>query len=318
MRSLAKFFILSKQKKKKASKKPFSFHTFAYQFLGSSPAKYFPLSENIREKILKSNIRINHMIYVSSMFFWSAAALAITLIMSLFFSIFIMPASGLNIPVNLAVIYSLLSGVAAGAISCGIFMYYPNYIASTVKRGLERDLVYSVNYMSILMGAGATVEETFASLTRVGKVFGINNSAKAIMKDIEFLGADTITAVDTESERTPSRDYADFLQGYIATTQTGGDVQEYFQSMADKFMELRKRQIDKMIEQLNVAGEMFVAILIAFPIIMITMFSIMGLFGGDVFGGLSAVQLMTLMTYLLIPMLAVGMLIFIDGVMANW
>jgi flagellar protein FlaJ len=168
------------------------------------------------------------------------------------------------------------------------------------------------------MGAGATVEETLASLTRVGKVFGIHKSAKAIMKDIEFLGSDTITAVDVESERTPSRDYADFLQGYIATTQTGGDVQEYFRVMADKFMEHRKRQIDKMIEQLNIAGEMFVAILIAFPIIMITMFSIMGLFGGDVLGGLSAVQLMSLMTYLLIPMMAAGMLVFIDGVMANW
>ena len=205
-----------------------------------------------------------------------------------------------------------------GGVTFSVFIYYPSYVASNVKRKIEKDLVYTVNYMSILSGAGATPEDTFSSLARVGKVFGIDESAKSIMKNIQFLGEDTITAIDKESKVTPSNDYAEFLQGYIATVKTGGNNKVYLNAMVEKFMESQKRQANKIIEQLNMAGEIFVTGLVAFPIIMITMLSIMGFFGGNILGGLSAPQLMTIMTYALIPSIAIGILIFIDSAMSSW
>ncbi len=309
---------LKKPTKQKPPDEKSNVHALAYKVLGLGPAKHFPYAKNIRENLLRAHIKVNHVMYISSMVFWSLVAGILACPLSFLLFMFLLPIHQVFISPVFAVIYSLLIGLLVGAVTFGVFLYYPIYVASNIKRNIEKDLVYTVNYMSILNNAGTTPEETFGSLVRVGKVFGIADSAKDIMKNVEFLGEDTITSVDEESKRTPSRDYADFLQGYIATTRTGGSSQAYFQAMAEKFMDAQKRQLTKVIDQLNIAGEVFVAALVAFPIIMITMFSIMGLFGGEVMAGLSALQLMLLMTYGLIPFIAVGILIFIDAAMSSW
>jgi len=308
----------TKSKQTTSSKTSASLHALGYRFLGDKPAKRFFFTKQIHESLIKSDLKINHIVYVSSMFFWSIIAFIIAIPVSLLMFSALMPLFEVALnPVSLAA-YCLLTSLLVGGVTFGLFIYYPSYMASSVKRKIEKDLVYTVNYMSILSGAGATPEETFASLARVGKVFGIDESAKTIMKNIEFLGEDTITAIDEESKNTPSNEYSEFLQGYISTTQTGGSNKVYLEAMVEKFMESQKRQVSRVIEQLNIAGEVFIAALVAFPTIMVTMLSIMGFFGGEVLGGLTAPQLMTIMTYVLIPFIAVGILVFIDAAMSSW
>ena len=307
-----------KTKKQTNAKTSANLHALGYRFLGDKPAKHFFFTRQIHESIIKSNLKVNHVVYVSSMFFWSIIAFIVAVPVSLLLFSAVMPLFQVALNPVFIVVYCLLTSLLVGGVTFGVFIYYPNYVASGVKRKIEKDMVYTVNYMSILNGAGATPEETFASLARVGKAFGIDESAKAIMKKIEFLGEDTITAIDEESKNTPSNEYSEFLQGYISTTQTGGSSKVYLEAMVQKFMESQKRQADKVIEQLNMAGEVFVAALVAFPTIMVTMLSIMSFFGGDVLGGLTAPQLMTIMTYVLIPFIAVGILVFIDAAMSSW
>jgi len=306
-----------KRKKEKAPKTFSPLHALAYRFLGGAPAKRFAFSKKVRENLLKSSIKINHVVYISSMFFWSIIASILTFPISYFMFTLFLPLFEITLSTLFSIIFSLLASVMAGGVTFGVFMYFPHYRASNIKRRIEKDMVYTLNYMSILSSSGSTPEITFSSLARAGKIFGIDESAKSIMKSIELLGEDTVTALDHESKRTPSQDYADFLQGYIATTQTGGSRDAYLAVMAEKFMDSRKNKMAKMIEQLNLAGELFVAALVAFPIIMVSMLSIMGFFGGEVAGGLSAPQHMSLMTYGLIPVVAIGVLVFIDAIMSS-
>ena len=88
--------------------------------------------------------------------------------------------------------------------------------------------------------------------------------------------------------------------------------------MSDKFIELRRSLLDRLIDQLNIAGEIFITVLVAFPILMITLMSIMGFFGGEVLLGLSAPTLMNLIVYVLIPFAAMAVLLIIDIFMASW
>ena len=70
--------------------------------------------------------------------------------------------------------------------------------------------------------------------------------------------------------------------------------------------------------KLGLAAEIYTTIGIAFPIILIVLLSLMGIFGGQVAGGLGPVQIMTLMTYLLFPLMSVGVILLIDGMTSNW
>ena len=296
----------------------FSFHEFGYRVLGVAPARFFPLSEKLRRNLLRANVKVNHVVYVSSMFFWSLVAffalLVLVPVLFVSFSSFL----GLVFPLYFVAVVGLLAGGVSFGVCFVVFFYYPSYKASVLKMKIEKNLVYVANYMAILSGAGATPGETFSSLGRIGEVFSLKESAQGVVRSVELLGEDLIAALDEESKRTPSREYSSFLQGYISTVQTGGNLHFYLMTMANKFTETRRRRLSKMISQLGLAGELYITLLVAFPIIMITLLVIMGVFGGEVIGGLSAAQLLPLLVYLLLPSAAAFVLVYVDSIMSSW
>lgn len=300
-------------------KAPSSLHILAYRVLGTGPARKFLMTRNVRENLLKAHIDVNHVIYVSSMFFWSsfsfAASIPITFLVLEYLFPFLI---GFKMLALQSLLLSLLVGAICGATCFAIYYYYPAYKASNLRITIEKNLVYIANYMAILASAGATPGQAFSSLARVGEIYGVRAIARSIIKNVEILGQDVISAINEESTRTPSRDFAEFLQGYIATLETGGNLQSYLSTMAEKFMDSRRRLLTRLIDQLNLAGEIFVAGLVALPVIMITILSVMGFFGGEVFAGLSAPQVMALMAYIFIPFTAIGVIIFIDAIMSSW
>lgn len=293
-------------------------HGLAYSILKDKPSRVYPWSASLREQLMKAGVSVSHVVYISSMFFWTlmvsiaASAVSITLFSLIF------PILRLELPPLMAILAEGASPALAGSITFLIFQFYPKYKAGSRKSKIDKNLVYVTNYMNIISSTGATTEEVFLSLAKVGEVYGVEKSARAIIRDIEVLGLDILTALDMESKRSPSPDYADLLQGCLSTITTGGDIGAYLSAMAEQFLGSRKRFLTRMIEQLNLAGELYVAALVALPVIMITLLSIMGFFGGQLLGGLSPPQVMMLMVYVMVPMTAMVVLIFIDAIMSSW
>ena len=83
-------------------------------------------------------------------------------------------------------------------------------------------------------------------------------------------------------------------------------------------MDIRRRELSKLVSQLNLAAEAYVVLGIAFPVILTTLLSMMGVFGGEVIAGLDPMQIMTLMTYIFFPLAALAVLLLIDGMTSSW
>ncbi|MCX8150839.1 MAG: type II secretion system F family protein [Candidatus Bathyarchaeota archaeon] len=297
---------------------PFSFHELGYRVLGVAPARFFPWSEKLRQSLLRASVKVNHVVYVSSMFFWSLITFVVSLVIVPVLFVVFSSLVGVVFPLSFIVVIGLLAGGVSFGVCFVVFLSYPSYKASVLKMKIEKNLVYVANYMAILSGSGATPGETFGSLARIGEVFNLKESAQSVVRSVELLGDDLIAALDAESKRTPSKDYSNFLQGYISTIQTGGNLHFYLMTMANKFTETRRRRLSKMISQLGLAGELYITVLVAFPIIMITLLVIMGVFGGEVIGGLSAAQIMPLLVYLLLPAAALFVLVYVDAILSSW
>jgi len=291
--------------------------TIGYLFFRDFPARIFPWSESITSSLRKAEIRVSHVAYISSMFFWTIIAALLTYIGASLLSTRLLP-NLINIPQAYMFLIPPLTTLLAIGISVIFFFSYPSYVANNKGREIERNLVYTSNYMAIMANAGATVEQIFESLATFGEIYGIRHVARNIIRDVELLGRDVISVLDDISKNSPSQEFTDLVQGFIATIRTGGSLGSYLSIMAEEFIENRRRMLAKLIDQLNLAGEIYVSALVALPIIMITMFSIMGFIGGEVMGGLSSAQLMPLLIYVIIPFMGVGVLLYIDAVMASW
>lgn len=172
--------------------------------------------------------------------------------------------------------------------------------------------------MGVLAGAGITTEDIFSSLAAGGEVYKISESAKTIVRDIGLLGKDVLTAIDDEAKATPSKKYSKLLVGLIGVNKTGGDLKEYFSELAENEMEVRRRELGDLVNKLNLAAEIYTVLGVAFPIIMIVLLSLMGIFGGEVMGGLGPIEMIQIMSYVLFPLVSVGLILFIDGLTSSW
>jgi flagellar protein FlaJ len=293
-------------------------HVVGYRILSDYPSRFFPLTSMVRESMARAQMRMSHIVYISSMFFWSIVALFSTLAVAtpliLAFDVL------LNLRLQTIQLAEYIIGLplVAFAVVMGVFLYYPYYKADNLKSELDRNIIYIVNYMGILSGAGVTIEDIFNSLAETGEIYKVSNSASSIIRDVGLLGKDIITAIDSESQITPSRKYSKLLVGLLGITRSGGDLRQYFLDTAEREIEIRKRELTGILNNLNLAAEIYSVLGIAFPIILIVLLSLMGMFGGDVGGGLGPVQIMTVMTYILFPLLSIGVIILIDGMTSKW
>jgi flagellar protein FlaJ len=295
----------------------FNFHHLGYKILGDRPSKILPISDFVRKSLQRAQLRISHVIYISSMTFWAlismvaAAAVSTPLILTLQLLNVLSPSAPWFI-------YPIGATLATGAIVMLAFLYYPTFKSGGIKTAIDKNIVYIINYMSILAGAGVTTEDIFTSLAQKGEIYKVQNSSRAIVRDIEILGKDIIEAVDDESANTPSKKYSKLLLGLNGVTRTGGNLQRFLHETANRQMDVRRRELSKLVSQLNLAAEAYVVLGIAFPVILTTLLSMMGVFGGEVIAGLDPMQIMTLMTYIFFPLAALAVLLLIDGMTSSW
>jgi flagellar protein FlaJ len=252
------------------------------------------------------------------MVFWSLVSIIIAAIVTFPSTLAVNMILQMNLSIIQILVITLEIALSIGALVFIIFFFYPNYLSGKIKTRIDKNLVYIVNYMSILSGAGVITEEIFTSLAESGSTYGVKGSAKSVVRDIEVLGKDILSAMDDESKRTPSKDYSRILQGFIGTTRSGGDVRIYLEETARQQMEVRRRRLSNLVSQLNLAAEAYVAIGIAFPVILTSLLTLMGIFGGQIIAGLGPIQLMYLMNYVFVPLASIGVILLVDGMSSTW
>ncbi|AKB84929.1 Transporter [Methanococcoides methylutens MM1] len=181
-------------------------------------------------------------------------------------------------------------------------MLYPNIVAGDRKRKIEQILPYGINYMSALSGAGVLPVDLFRSLA-ANEIYGeVAVEARYLVRDLEVLGDNLVTAMKNLATHTPSPMMQEFLQGAITVVTSGGDLEPYFKIKADQYLIDNRQKQKEFLETLGLMGETYVTAFVAGPLFLIVVISIVALMGG------ADMMFLYLMVYGLIP---IGTLMFL-------
>jgi len=195
-------------------------------------------------------------------------------------------------------ITALLLLVVTSLVPVLIGMVYLRLPASKAKsRGKKIDLhlPYVANFVNTMSVAGVSPSEIFGTLASISLYGEVQKEAKKITTEIELMGVDAITALKNAIAISPSRKFKEFLQGIVEVLQSGSELAPYFDRCVDRYMfdDLQERK--KNLESLAIMAESFVVTVIAFPLFLVIIFSIMGLTGGGIsFSFLYALSLIIL------------------------
>ena len=281
-------------------------HVYSYKLLNEHIKFLYPKLGTLEKSIKQAMMPIPFEVYVSSMIFFSLIAGICGAIIGLIASQFI------NIqPVIIGYLLPLVAGMSLMVMTFGLLQIIPPVRVKNRSTKLLEEIPHFIGYMSTLATSGLSLEEIFKSIAKEETDEDIVHDARFITRNIEILGMDLVTAVKDLINRTPPGPYSELLEGAIITSESGGDLKEYFNATAKVQLEEKKMLLQKTTESLGSVAEIYTILLIVFPLLAVIMLSIMGIMSPSL-GGLDLLTLMNVLTFAVVPLSGILMLVMMD------
>ena len=284
-------------------------HALAYRVVGEKIHRILPLFRDMDKNLRKSGKKISFRAYVS-------LAIGMTLLVSIsilaalpFFLVSI-----LGIPPIPSVLLGVGASLFAGAFVVIGFYVYPIYRADSLRRSLEDGLPFTTGYMAILASAEVPPHQIFRSVAQVDSLLAVSNEAKTVIRDVELFGLDIFSALEAASNRTPSAEFKQMLEGFIATIRSGGSLTKYLMARSRQYMKLKRIAMRRFFDNLGILAEFYVTLFVAGPLLFVVMLAVMAMLGEGGQGLLNPRLLLYLLTYLGIPLGSIVFLIILDVV----
>jgi flagellar protein FlaJ len=207
---------------------------------------------------------------------------------------------------------AFLLAVLVGFVSVGVFYLFAMTKSYSNARKIDANLPLVANFMAVLANSGMPPERILSSLGNVGDEFGVGEEIRRAVGDVELMGLDLKGALRNAATRSSSRKFASLLHGVITTSHMGGDLDAYLREKANVYKKARRISMKSFLENLNSVAEIYVSFMIALPLALIIMLSVMSFIGGGatMFGSLDPYILLMLLTFVVTPA-GVGIILLI-------
>lgn len=268
--------------------------------------KKFPaFAKNLSHTIQMADIKILSPTYMSIMVF---TALLVFLLAA---SIIMVGARLFNLNLLSAFLFTILGGLGCALLTLIIFAVYPSVVVSKRSHQIKNDLPFAVIHMATIAGSGAEPMAMFRLLVNSSEYKGLDSDLKRIVNYVNLFGYDVSTALKTVASTTPSRPWKDILTGVTATIESGGSLKSYLKSMAEDTMNTYRLERKKYVETLATYSDIYTAVLIAAPLLFIVTLAIINILGGTI-GGVAVATLAKAGTFVIIPFLNLGFILFLN------
>lgn len=267
--------------------------------------KYPEFFKKVYTAVRYANLRILANTYINIVFF---LGILVTLISLPVFTMFFAFQGGSFFAVIGKALGTVI-GICAFTFWAGF--YYPNMKADTRKRSINSNLPFAIDHMSSVISSGVSPATMFKLISHSKEYGEISIEIEKVTNYITFFGYDILTALKAVGITTPSQSFKEFIDGFVSTIETGGDLKDYLKQKSSEALLNYKLERQKYVESLGTYSDIYTGVLIAAPLFFVTALSLVSVLGGTI-GGMSVNTIITLGTYLVIPGLNLLFLIFLE------
>ena len=117
------------------------------------------------------------------------------------------------------------------------------------KKKITKELTYFMTFVTLLATSGFGPYSIFQKLKDLTLLPESRNESQRIIKRIDLLGLDPLAAMTIVKDKSPQKEFAEFLGGYVSAIQGGGDVVSFLSSKMksafERYAEVEKDSIEK-------------------------------------------------------------------------
>jgi flagellar protein FlaJ len=194
----------------------------------------------------------------------------------------------------------LVAGIAFGGLIAGIVYVVrwqiPAVRAGTRRRQIDAGLPRTVAFVYALSRGGMAFPGVMRALARNRGVFGSAADEVAVgVRNVELFNDDVVTAMRDLSRRTPSEQFRTFAENLTSVLQSGRDFSAFLREEYERFREAAEEQQREILDLLATTAEIYVTVVVAGMLFLITILLVIGLTSGGM------LPLLRLITYVVLP-----------------
>jgi len=274
--------------------------------MGDNVEKFAKYNPTLEENLVKAQMGIRYEDYIAVIWMNTLVAAVVWISLSIILAaLFAFLGVSSSLTITFAVLLSMLPVV--------VYAYTyaaPGMSANSRRNNIDKRISYAMSFIAAMASADVNIDIIFKELARQPIYGEIQKEAQWITRDIDLMGVDVLTALSDAAARTPSEKFQDFLQGVVTTSRSGGKMKPFFVMKADQFAKDRRIEEKKLIETLGVLAESFVTVVVAAPLFLIVMISLMATVGS---GGTNYITFLYAIVFGMIPGSQIAFIILIQS-----
>lgn len=132
--------------------------------------------------------------------------------------------------------------------------------------------------MYALTKGGMSIYDVFRSLSKYTYIFGATaEEVSYVVRNMDYLGKDFISALKIAKDRTPSEVFKDFVDGLIIVSSSGA-ITEYIKNKSEQYQGMAALASKNLLQRLDVLAEVYVTALVAGPLFVMVTIVVMQFF----------------------------------------
>ncbi len=284
---------------------PSFYRKISLVLFGGLVEKYIGSFRPLEPHIKNANMKILLKTWVSMLFFSTAVAFA-----AAFAATYVLLSYFIKVEFYIYIFSIIFFPVFVSSIVFIFFYLYPVEKERSRENSIENNLPFAITHMSAIASSGIPTEYMFELLTGFKEYGEISEDSRLIMRNIKTFGMSSVDALRDIAERTPSKGFRELLLGMVSAVESGGDMTAYLHEMSERALFDYKIKREKYLKTLSTYADIYTALLVAAPLMMLSMLATMSIIGGSVMG-LTIDEVILLITWVMLPFMNTAFLVFI-------
>lgn len=310
MKSKDKKIIVKKEKK--ASK----FLMVANNMFGDFSKKALDKKtlQTLEKDLIKASLPYTPHGYISMVLLSTILATVIGVFIALFFALFNVEAT---LPIitrsteafSLRVLKVFWIPLIAPIGTFLIMFLYPSMEKSSAEMKINQELPFATIHMSAISGSMIDPSKIFQIIISTKEYSSIEKEFTRLLNEINIYGYDLVSALRNSAANSPSRKFADLMNGLATTINSGGNLPVFFDKRAQTLLFEHGLEKEKNAKAAETFMDIYISIVIAAPMILMILLMMMKISG---LGISLSTQMITLVMVVAVTMINIVFLTFLQ------
>ncbi|MFB6108411.1 MAG: type II secretion system F family protein [Haloplanus sp.] len=214
-------------------------------------------------------------------------------------------------PFGLFLLFLFFGATVGSVLALGAYWVrwaYLDQVANARGSEIEATLPRTIAFVYALSRSGMPFPKILETLSRNEAVYG--EAAREVgvaVRDMDAFSTDILTALQRTSQWTPSESFAEFSENLASVLGSGRSLSEFLREQYERYQEEAEAQQQQYLELVSTFAEMYVTVMVAGPLFLITVLVVIGLVIKDTLPVVRAVG------YLGVPLASLAFVVYIDS-----